>query len=222
MKINLISIAAVSAAITFLLFTLLRARKFLSNINRDLDTAILHNERQAEEIRSWRRLFGPFPSLYENSPEADAGSNGNDKTIAIDLDGVILDYVDPWKGVAHFGDPIPGAAEAIGRLKELGYKIAIYTTRNNTMACHNKGYNALELTALVQARLEDGKIPYDFISLFKPLARYYIDDRAIRFTSWAQAVRQVGYLERGRMVDRIHQLCDNLEVPLGEAGLYRE
>ena len=164
-------------------------------------------ESRTEEVLKWRKLFGPFPSLYENSPEAEGAHDHNDQTIAIDLDGVIIEYVSPWSGVAHFGDVIPGAAEAIGELKELGYKIVIYTTRNNALAGINTGYNALELTALVQNVLEKNGIPYDFIALFKPLARYYIDDRAIRFDKdWPGALETVSYYEQTRLLDRAREI----------------
>jgi hypothetical protein len=165
--------------------------------------------RVKREVDQWRKAFGPFPSLYENSPEAEAGFSHDDMTIAVDLDGVILKYVDPWEGIYHFGDPEPGAAEALGRLKELGYKIVIYTTRNNAMANHNGGHNALELTALVQNQLEKHGIPYDFIALFKPLARYYIDDRAIRHAGdWGATLRKVRSFEITRLDERIKKIDD--------------
>jgi hypothetical protein len=171
-----------------------------------LDSVQDNNARLTSEVHTWRKFFGPFPSLYENSPEAESGRGDNDTTIAIDLDGVILKYVDPWNGVSHFGEAAPGAIEAIGKLKELGYRITIYTARNNSMACYNSGHNTLELTAMVQNELEKAGIPYDFIALFKPLARYYIDDRAIRHTDWASTMRLLAMFESRRLQDKINAL----------------
>lgn len=167
-----------------------------------LDSVRRHNDRFAEEIRGWRKLFGPFVSLYENSPEATEGHNHDDATIAVDLDGVITTYVEPWTGIHHFGEPMPGAAESMKKLQDLGYKLVVYTTRNNSLARHNGGANALELTALVQMQLEKQGIPYDYISLFKPLARIYIDDRAVRFTNWEQTMKIIRNLEVSRLVER--------------------
>lgn len=205
-----VGVFVLGVILIYLVVRLSKSRRILAGTEQALDTAVRHTERQAAEIQSWRRFFGPFPSLYENSPEIEPGWDHNSNTIAIDLDGVILEYVDPWNGVAHFGKPIPGAAAAIGKLKSLGFKIVIYTTRNNSMACHNKGYNTLELTALVQAKLEDAKIPYDFIALFKPLASYYIDDRAIRFKNWGQTLEDVRKAEFNRSVLKIEKMNDSL------------
>jgi hypothetical protein len=176
-----------------------------------LDTVRDHTERQAEEIRDWRTLFGPFVSLYKNGPEA-TSLEGNSNTIAIDLDGVILEYVEPWTGINHFGEPLPGAAEAIQKLKDLGYKIVIYTTRNNAMAHHNEGQNALLLASLVQNQLEKHGIPYDYISLFKPLARIYIDDRAVRFYDWETTLKNVKNLE----IDRILQMASKIGLAIDQ------
>lgn len=197
----------------YLLRQLLKSRRALAEASWSLDFECRVHERQSEEIGRWRSMFGPFPSLYENSAERET-HNGNETTIAIDLDGVILEYVDPWTGIDHFGLPIYGAAEAIQKLKDLGYTIVIYTTRNNAMANHNSGHNALELTSLVQAELDKGGIPYDFISLFKPLARYYIDDRAIRFKSWDQTLESVRHFEFVRSMKR----AETVNGALGYGG----
>lgn len=200
--LNVVGFLLAIAVIVWLAKAATDKSRALKGTENALDVTRRHTERQAEEIRGWRRLFGPFVSLYENSPEATAPHNHNDATIAVDLDGVVTEYVDPWSGTHHFGDPIPGAVESMRKLQDLGYKLAIYTTRNNSLARHNGGTNALELTALVQNHLEKHGIPYDYISLFKPLARIYIDDRAVRFTNWEQAMRVVRNLEVGRLIER--------------------
>ena len=198
---------ALLGVILMILYSKLRKTKAeLGGTQRALDVSVSHAERQASEIRSWRALFGPFVSLYENSPETKDNHDHDSNTIAIDLDCVILKYVDPWNGVTHFGDPIEGAVEGIKKYKEMGMKIVIYTTRNNSMATHNGGHNALELTAMVQNELEKHGIPYDFIALFKPLARYYLDDRAVRFQTWRQAVDTVKNLEVARMIEKVAAL----------------
>lgn len=201
--IGILILAAVLAAL-YIAFR--RTRRELAGTQDALDTAVAHSARQAEEVRGWRDLFGPFVSLYQNSPETQGQHDHDGNTVAIDLDGVILTYVDPWNGVFHFGDPMPGVVEGIRKLMDMGFKIVVYTTRNNSMAQHNSGRNALELTALVQNELEKGGIPYDFIALFKPLARYYLDDRAVHFASWPQAVDSIKHLEVGRLIDRANVL----------------
>lgn len=208
-----VGVLVLGAILIFLLIKLSKARRELADLNESLDVEVRINRKQTASLVSYRGIFGPFPSLYENSSERETGHNANEMTIAIDLDGVILEYVEPWTGIRHFGDPIPGAAESIQKLKDLGYTIAIYTTRNNAMANHNAGYDALELTSMVQSELDKGGIPYDFISLFKPLARYYIDDRAIRFIDWNQALWEMMKHEQVALNQRSSQL-DYALVPV--------
>lgn len=201
--------------ILYLACRLREAHKILAGTEKALDTAVAHTERQAEEIRGWRKFFGPSPLFYETSPELEPGRNHTDMTIAIDLDGVIFEYVDPWNGIAHFGKAKPGTVDAMAKLKSLGYTLVVYTTRNNAMARHNAGHNCHELTALVRSQLENNKIPYDFIALFKPLARYYIDDRAIRFRNWDQALEDLRRHEANRAMRRIDTLGKVLHYESG-------
>lgn len=200
------------ALVATLLFLGLRSAKAqLSALRSELTETERASARYHEEAHRWRSMFGPFPSLYEDSPES-TSEKTNDKTIAIDLDGVILQYVDPWNGINHFGDPVVGAAEAIQKLKDMGYTIVIYTSRNNAMARHNLGMNALHLTALVQNELEKHGIPYDYISMFKPLARVYIDDRAVRFTGWESTLHVVANLEVSRILEQAKLIDDKIGV----------
>jgi hypothetical protein len=111
-------------------------------------------------------------------------------TIAIDFDKVLFTH-ESWQGHDHFGDPMPGAKEAISELQQMGFKIMIWTTRNQpdiiAGACKKHG------------------IPYDYINENpnqapeinpgKPVADYYIDDRAVRFTSWSEVMTEIKYRE---------------------------
>lgn len=110
----------------------------------------------------------------------------SEKTIAVDLDGVIF-YYDEWKGIDHFGEPIFGVRQALRFLKNsLGYRIEIYTNRMNKES--NKGYTTEQLREKVAGALLKHKIPFDDIVSVKPLAEFYIDDRAIRFNDWITTV----------------------------------
>lgn len=101
-------------------------------------------------------------------------------TLSIDIDGVIaviredLDY--------QLCDPIPGAREALQKLREDGYFLILHTARH---------INKLRAT---QQWLNEHGIPFDHLVMGKPTARYYIDDRALRFEGdWSA------------MLDRIRQ-----------------
>jgi hypothetical protein len=146
--------------------------------------------------------FGPYACLYQK-PAHDDGWEHHLKTIAVDLDGVILEYDGTWLGVKHFGQPIEGVKAGLETIRKLGFRIAIYTSRNNPMVKEHHG-DALSLTRAVEDVLRFHEIPYDYISLFKPLAAYYIDDRAIRFYNWPQTIGELAIIEgrkRGYLVD---------------------
>jgi len=119
-------------------------------------------------------------------------------TIAVDLDGTILDFdMHRWleEGMDYFGEPKENAIKALTRLRKLRYNIIIYTTRINE-ALHS-GYTTEQMRQYVAAALYIHHIPYDEIwtGRGKPLADYYIDDRGITFTTWENVFKQLGGLK---------------------------
>ena len=73
------------------------------------------------------------------------------------------------------GGPMEGAKEALEALKAKGDTIIIHSVWGNdqkTIGDWMKYY----------------QIPFDEITNVKPQADYYIDDKAIRFTSWDKVV----------------------------------
>ena len=124
------------------------------------------------------------------------------KTICVDFDGVIADYSKGWQGAATFGTPLPGAADALAGLRAAGWKVIIHTTRKGTLA--------------LRSYLHEHGIPYDEINRNsdqppgsnegKPIADVYLDDRAVRFQSWPQALAEIGRLHKsgGRVLLKAH------------------
>ena len=109
------------------------------------------------------------------------------KTICIDFDGVIHDYSTGWRGIDVFNEPVSGAKEGTASLKEQGWTIIIYTTRNDTPA--------------LREWLEENQITYDYINenpnqpeesdKGKLIASVYLDDRAVLFDgNWELAVEK--------------------------------
>jgi hypothetical protein len=98
------------------------------------------------------------------------------KTIALDVDGTLAFY-NGWKGLDHFGDPIPGAVEFTKQLAKY-YDIVIFTCRC-TPDLHRLSANLLENK--VKAWLDEHGFVYHHIysSPGKPYADVYIDDRAV-------------------------------------------
>jgi hypothetical protein len=108
-------------------------------------------------------------------------------TIAIDFDGVI--HINDLIDHSISGKIIPGVKEAIDQLK-INYKIVIYSARIRPDFGIEKGIS--EITKF----LNDNDIYFDDISICKPVARFYIDDRAIRFVNWDDALQQVQTLKQ--------------------------
>lgn len=91
--------------------------------------------------------------------------------IAIDFDGVI----------AFRGHEIPQARESIEQLLDRGYRVIIHTLRARTPSG----------AAHVRDWLDNHDIQYHEVTALKPNALFFIDDRAIRFDIWPQALNEV-------------------------------
>lgn len=105
--------------------------------------------------------------------------------IAIDLDGTIC----PIKhGEASYAElvPLPGARERIAELKLAGHYIIIITARNMKTCESNVGRVMKNVGRLTLEWLDIHGIQYDEIFFGKPNAEVYIDDRAVRFSSWEE------------------------------------
>lgn len=99
------------------------------------------------------------------------------KVIAVDFDGVIHDYKNPIEG-RRMGGEIFGTKDALKRIRAKGYKIVVFSVwgaESKTITDFMKYYN----------------LPFDEVTNIKPLADYYIDDKAIRFTNWEDALNQI-------------------------------
>lgn len=110
----------------------------------------------------------------------DWDSEGMERVVAMDFDGVI--HRDPvWKGIGIVeGAPVRGVPEAIKSLVRSGYKICVFTCR----AREREGFKAV-----VHWLTANGLIEYiDSVTAQKPVAKCYIDDRCIPFTGNAESL----------------------------------
>jgi len=109
------------------------------------------------------------------------------KTIAIDFDGVLFHH-EEWNGHEHYGAPIAGAKESLEKLRKMGFKIMIWTTK----AQHD----------IIADALNKHNIPFDYINSnpnqppeinpSKPVADYYVDDRAVHFSgNWQSTLNEI-------------------------------
>jgi hypothetical protein len=106
------------------------------------------------------------------------------KTIAIDFDGVINSFRNGWKGPTETEAPVDGAAEAINALLAAGNKVVIYSTRAATP----------EGSETIRKYLAENEVSFEGIEVTdkKPIAHVYIDDRAIPFSGdWGETLKQI-------------------------------
>lgn len=95
--------------------------------------------------------------------------------IIIDIDGVLCEEGEDWQTPPYRERcPLPGAVAAVKDLFKRGHHIIIFTAR------HWEDY------ADTWNWLQRHGIPYDTLIMGKPLGDVYIDDKAIRFSSWGQ------------------------------------
>jgi trehalose-6-phosphatase len=108
--------------------------------------------------------------------------------IAVDFDGVLHDavYTPP-----KMGPPKHNAKEAMQELIDRGYRVVVFTSR----AATPKGVEA------VRDWLDYYDILYHGVTAVKIPAVVYIDDRAIRFTTWPDTMTQLDAILSPLMLD---------------------
>lgn len=123
--------------------------------------------------------------------------DGIQPVAAVDFDGTICDFAYPG-----IGQPKAGVKEALRMFRELGYKVVIYTCRtSNFHADIFGGGPPMERDRVKEmiAYLAEHEIPYDEVddgSRGKPMAAFYVDDKAIRFEDNWQKIAAWVYTRR--------------------------
>jgi uncharacterized HAD superfamily protein len=97
--------------------------------------------------------------------------------LIIDLDGTICTEEKTFS--RSLATPLNNARESIKKLKNCGHTIILYTAR---------GWNEYEMTV---KWLENNKIIFDQLIMGKPIGDFWIDDRAIKFSSWSDVMRLI-------------------------------
>ena len=123
------------------------------------------------------------------SQQVPPGFENELNNIAIDFDGVIHNFDKGWHDGTCYGDPIPGALEAIKDLSQ-NYKIIIFTAKAKPNRPLVQGKTGL---TLVEEWLKKHDI-FKYVSEItseKPRAQIYIDDRGYRFINWSKAINDI-------------------------------
>ena len=115
------------------------------------------------------------------------GFEDQSSVIAIDFDGVLHNAYQGWGDGTCYGDPMPGAIDAIKELSKK-YKIVIFTAKAKPDRPLINGKTGVEL---VKEWFENHNIlNYIYeITSEKPRAELYIDDNGYRFENWSNTLK---------------------------------
>ncbi len=105
--------------------------------------------------------------------------------ICIDLDGVICSLRSKNESYAEL-TPIEGSVEKLRALRAAGHIIIIYTARHMRTCEGNVGKVLARQGLVTLDWLQRNNIEFDELYFGKPWADIYIDDNALRFSSWDQ------------------------------------
>lgn len=94
--------------------------------------------------------------------------------IAVDFDGVVHDRAHPVPG-RRMGPPVEGAVAALTGLVAAGHTVIVHTVWGGTD--HGR--------QVIERWLGYYGVPYSGVTNEKPRADVYMDDKAVRFTTWA-------------------------------------
>ena len=111
------------------------------------------------------------------------------QNLAIDFDGVIHHADKGWGNGTCYGEPLPGAIDAIKRLSE-NYNIVIFTAKAKSDRPLVNGKTGAKL---VYEWLQKYQIEQYVFSITsdKPRAELYIDDNGYRFENWNDTLKFV-------------------------------
>ncbi len=115
----------------------------------------------------------------------------NKRVLAVDLDGTILSNKKPFMGIRDFGKPEKKVRECLMFLQKHGFEILIHTTRVSPRL-QDKAPAVLRMN--VTDALDLNGIPFDAVWLGsgKPLAEFYIDDRAVLYAgNWEETMKEL-------------------------------
>lgn len=109
-------------------------------------------------------------------------------TICLDFDGTISE----WAKYPEPGPPTPGVKEALQELKDMGFEILILSARTSDEMSKHPIDKEMEKRRM-EEYLDEHEIPYDVVlKSDKPVAMFYIDDRALEFHGdWEDVLRKV-------------------------------
>ena len=116
-------------------------------------------------------------------------NNEESEIVAIDFDGVIHSFELGFHDGTIYGTPIPGSIDAIKRIAKK-YKIVIYTAKAKKDRPLINGKTGIELVWEWLKKYNINSYIQD-VTAEKPRCVCYIDDKAIQFINWDQALKDL-------------------------------
>jgi hydroxymethylpyrimidine pyrophosphatase-like HAD family hydrolase len=103
--------------------------------------------------------------------------------IAFDLDNIICTPIYNSVSLNEVNDCniLPGAKEALDKLKKLGHDVMIFTRRD------------LSLGPSTHMWLNKNKIPYDYLICGKPKYDLLVDSQTFKFSNWEEFLKTYQY-----------------------------
>ena len=105
--------------------------------------------------------------------------------ICVDLDGVICHLRRPGQSYSDV-EPVPGAVDVLRQWRSDGHTVIIHTARHMKTTGGNVGAVLARQGSVTLDWLARHGVEFDEIHFGKPHADVYIDDNAVRFTTWEQ------------------------------------
>jgi hypothetical protein len=150
---------------------------------------VIHEDQSGEDF-PWSYGRDWAPELHQQYRSA---QRDRMPVACVDLDGTILedpdyDITEP-SGQPGLGEPKRGAASALQSLKGLGWTLIIHTARFSKARTPAQ---AEQMRDEIEDHLQRANVPFDDVATGpKPIADYYIDDKAVAFNGdwWATTKR---------------------------------
>lgn len=129
-----------------------------------------------------RRVRCSKRTSLKDLPFTDLDKVTTQKIVAIDLDGTLAEY-DGWVGPEYIGKPTLNGIAMCHALRTRGYKVIVYTCRNNITMNDKYKINTYKVRDTIRAWLDMHGLDFVTLSLDygKPFAHVYLDDRGARF-----------------------------------------